>query len=348
MKTIAVATFVLVALGMLNDRPICAGEIDNRAMHQQIRELSEEVAPTVVEWRRDFHAHPELSNREERTARVVAQHLGEMGIDEIETGVAHHGVVALIRGGKPGPTVALRADMDAPADRGEDRAKMRFPEQRRDARLWARYPHRRAPGHRTSPDENPRPTPRHGQTRLPTRRGRHARRRRRRRSDDGRRGRSGRSQGLGHFCPAHQPRVGYGQNLLSQRRLPGRRRPIPRHRHGQAVARGHALAGRRPHRGHRPRNHRDPDHRQPQSRRPGAGCRFGGYRAGRTGLEHHSGRSGPGRNHPHARPGGPPPSHRRVSPHRRSNGRGPTVPPPRSSSATMAPRSGTIPSWAPE
>lgn len=113
MKTIAIGTFILVALAMLNRRPICAGEIDNRAMHQQIRKLSAELAPTVVEWRRDFHAHPELSNREERTARVVAQHLGEMGIDDVKTGVAHHGVVALIHGGKPGPTVALRADMDA-------------------------------------------------------------------------------------------------------------------------------------------------------------------------------------------------------------------------------------------
>ncbi len=113
MKTIAVGICIFVGLAMLNGRPSGAEEIDNRAMSQQIRDLAEELAPTVVAWRRDFHAHPELSNREERTARVVAEHLAGMGIDEIETGVAHHGVVALIRGGKPGPTVALRADMDA-------------------------------------------------------------------------------------------------------------------------------------------------------------------------------------------------------------------------------------------
>lgn len=113
MKSIAVGTFIFLALTTLNTPPTCAGEIDGRAIHERVRKLSEELAPTVVEWRRDFHAHPELSNREERTARVVAQHLREMGIDDIETGVAHHGVVALIRGGKPGPTVALRADMDA-------------------------------------------------------------------------------------------------------------------------------------------------------------------------------------------------------------------------------------------
>ena len=70
-------------------------------------------APTVIEWRRDFHAHPELSNREERTSKRVAEHLRAMGVDDVKTGVAHHGVVGLIRGTGPGPTVALRADMDA-------------------------------------------------------------------------------------------------------------------------------------------------------------------------------------------------------------------------------------------
>ena len=71
------------------------------------------VTPSVLEWRQDFHAHPELSNREERTARVVAELLRQFGVDELKTGVARHGVVALIRGHQPGPTVALRADMDA-------------------------------------------------------------------------------------------------------------------------------------------------------------------------------------------------------------------------------------------
>ncbi|MCL4194153.1 MAG: amidohydrolase, partial [Thermoguttaceae bacterium] len=71
------------------------------------------MAPTVVEWRRYLHAHPELSNREEQTSRYVAERLREIGVDEIKTGVARHGIVALIRGGKPGGAVALRADMDA-------------------------------------------------------------------------------------------------------------------------------------------------------------------------------------------------------------------------------------------
>ena len=71
-----------------------------------------DVMPQVVEWRRDIHAHPELGNREFRTAALVAEHLEGLGMD-VETGVAHTGVVGVLRGGKPGPVVGLRADMDA-------------------------------------------------------------------------------------------------------------------------------------------------------------------------------------------------------------------------------------------
>ena len=70
------------------------------------------IEPKVVAWRRDIHEHPELGNREVRTARLVADHLRALGI-EVQTGVAHTGVVGLLRGGKPGPVVLLRADMDA-------------------------------------------------------------------------------------------------------------------------------------------------------------------------------------------------------------------------------------------
>jgi amidohydrolase len=67
----------------------------------------------VRAWRRDIHRHPELSNREFRTAGVVADHLVNLDFDEVRTEVAHTGVVGVLRGGRPGPTVALRADMDA-------------------------------------------------------------------------------------------------------------------------------------------------------------------------------------------------------------------------------------------
>ena len=77
-----------------------------------INEKVEAVMPDVRSWRRDIHEHPELSNRESRTAAKVAEHLRSLGI-EVETGVAHTGVVGVLEGGKPGPVVGLRADMDA-------------------------------------------------------------------------------------------------------------------------------------------------------------------------------------------------------------------------------------------
>ncbi len=70
------------------------------------------IEPKVIEWRRDIHEHPELSNREFRTAAKVAQHLEDIGLDKVETEIAHTGVVGTLRGAKPGPVVALRADMD--------------------------------------------------------------------------------------------------------------------------------------------------------------------------------------------------------------------------------------------
>nr|WP_255775433.1 amidohydrolase [Microbulbifer sediminum] len=66
----------------------------------------------VIEWRRHLHQNPELGNREFETAKYIQQHLEQLGL-EVETGIAHTGVVGLLKGGRPGPTVALRADMDA-------------------------------------------------------------------------------------------------------------------------------------------------------------------------------------------------------------------------------------------
>jgi amidohydrolase len=77
----------------------------------QIDELAAGVDARVRAWRRDIHQHPELSNREFRTAKLVAAHLAEQGY-EVRTGIAHTGVIGVLRAG-PGPVVALRADMDA-------------------------------------------------------------------------------------------------------------------------------------------------------------------------------------------------------------------------------------------
>jgi amidohydrolase len=74
--------------------------------------LLKTVDSKVIAWRRDIHQHPELSNREVRTARLAAEHLRKLGL-EVQTGVARTGVVAVLRSGQPGPTIALRADMDA-------------------------------------------------------------------------------------------------------------------------------------------------------------------------------------------------------------------------------------------
>src|SRR5690606_24714337 len=71
-----------------------------------------DVQARVVEWRRDLHQHPELGNHEVRTAQVVADHLRALGL-EPRTGIGPTGVVAVLKGGQPGPRIALRADMDA-------------------------------------------------------------------------------------------------------------------------------------------------------------------------------------------------------------------------------------------
>ena len=82
------------------------------AQDTAIDRLSAEIEDRVIEWRRDFHQHPELSNREFRTAEVVAEALRAMDL-EVETGIAHTGVVGYLRGARERPLVAIRADMDA-------------------------------------------------------------------------------------------------------------------------------------------------------------------------------------------------------------------------------------------
>jgi amidohydrolase len=100
-KTLSVLFFSglsLAAQAQANLKPILAQKAD--AMKQK-----------VIAWRRDFHEHPELGNQEIRTAGIIAAHLKSLGI-EVKEKVAVTGVVGILRGGKPGPVVALRADMD--------------------------------------------------------------------------------------------------------------------------------------------------------------------------------------------------------------------------------------------
>ncbi|CAN5154221.1 M20 family metallopeptidase [soil metagenome] len=81
-------------------------------LRSRVVKLSDSVESSVIAWRRDIHEHPELGNNEFRTAAIVAKYLKSLGM-EVKTGIAKTGVVGILKGGKPGPVVALRADMDA-------------------------------------------------------------------------------------------------------------------------------------------------------------------------------------------------------------------------------------------
>ena len=82
------------------------------SLHGAVEAHLRSIEQNLIGWRRDFHQHPELGNRETRTAGIVAAHLERLGL-KVQTGVAHTGVVALLEGGRPGPVIGLRADMDA-------------------------------------------------------------------------------------------------------------------------------------------------------------------------------------------------------------------------------------------
>ncbi len=103
MKSASAAALLLLAVARSASAAVSGAEIDSAAAALETR---------LVEWRRDFHRHPELANREVRTSAKVAEHLRGLGL-EVRTGIAHTGVVAVIEGGLPGPTILLRADMDA-------------------------------------------------------------------------------------------------------------------------------------------------------------------------------------------------------------------------------------------
>ena len=92
---------------------VSVGAREDAARSERIARAAEAMRGALVVQRRDFHMHPELSNREERTSRVVAERLRALGLTDIKTGVGKYGVTALLVGGKPGPVVAVRADMDA-------------------------------------------------------------------------------------------------------------------------------------------------------------------------------------------------------------------------------------------
>src|SRR5262245_5028462 len=96
---------VLLAMTWVFRQPTAAAADDAR--EREIGRAAESLRQKLIEQRRDFHMHPELSNREERTAKVVAERLRALGLDEVKTGVGKHGVVALLKGKLPGDVVAV-------------------------------------------------------------------------------------------------------------------------------------------------------------------------------------------------------------------------------------------------
>lgn len=105
-KTLLRSTLLSIAIGLPLNQAVADSLTDkvitNAAQHEQ----------QAIAWRHDIHQHPELGNQETRTAGVIAEHLRNLGMT-VETGIGTTGVVGLLEGGKPGPTIALRADMDA-------------------------------------------------------------------------------------------------------------------------------------------------------------------------------------------------------------------------------------------
>jgi amidohydrolase len=106
MPAIRLAVIVLMSLALLAPSAVSA-----QSLAAEIDKLSAAVEPALIEWRRLLHQHPELSNREVETAKYIAERLKSFGLQP-QTGIARTGVVAVLQGGRPGPTVALRADMD--------------------------------------------------------------------------------------------------------------------------------------------------------------------------------------------------------------------------------------------
>jgi amidohydrolase len=104
-----VALVLLISTAPGGDRAVAA---DVESLESQVRKNAAAIEDKLIVWRREIHEHPELGDQEVRTSRLVATHLRDLGL-EVRTGVARTGVVGILNGGKPGRTVALRADMDA-------------------------------------------------------------------------------------------------------------------------------------------------------------------------------------------------------------------------------------------
>jgi len=105
MRVLSPALFALALLCA----PAAEAAIERADLERELAAVKDQL----IAWRRDIHQHPELGNRETRTAALVAKVLRDLDVDSVRTGIAYTGVVGVLEGGKPGPVIALRADMDA-------------------------------------------------------------------------------------------------------------------------------------------------------------------------------------------------------------------------------------------
>ncbi len=110
-----VSAACLVLASALTPAPVTAqvAGAGDAALDRAVAAAVERHSPEAIAFRHTIHENPELGNREHETAALVAEHLRSLDFDEVRTGVAHTGVVGVLRGGRPGPVVAVRADMDA-------------------------------------------------------------------------------------------------------------------------------------------------------------------------------------------------------------------------------------------
>jgi amidohydrolase len=105
MKSLFLSVLVVISIQGFTQKDIAK-------LKEKVSIESDKIEPKCIAWRRDIHEHPELGNRETRTAKIIADHLRKLGI-EVKEGVAKTGVVGILKGTEPGPCIALRADIDA-------------------------------------------------------------------------------------------------------------------------------------------------------------------------------------------------------------------------------------------
>lgn len=111
-KIIALGIALFLCFFLIQGNLFAGNKAVEKALEKRIQEIVKEITPRLIEVRRDIHAHPELGFQEKRTSAIVAEYFQKLGL-EVRTGIGGTGVLGILRGGKPGPVVGMRGDMDA-------------------------------------------------------------------------------------------------------------------------------------------------------------------------------------------------------------------------------------------